>query len=171
MKRFLLLGIMIWGCFSAKAQIWYYIPAGESTETFSGMVFIVIKDNNDVLWHRDEYMNNFKKNLLKDNDYYINTFNKSDYATYGGTTLFGNFPKGVNYNVRSFSSVSFNKLLWEQTTSKCYVYKDAHVPSIKYAFSLDFNTVVHNPEEVNPSYYISCPVEKFIVRRSIDDLF
>lgn len=43
--------------------------------------------------------------------------------------------------------------------------------SFKYAFSLDFKTMVQDPDEVNPSYYTSIPVDKFIVRRSIDDLF
>lgn len=160
---------------SIRAEIWYYIPAGESPETFNSMAFIVVKDNGGVLWYRYEDMNKFKNNLLKDNDYYINAFNKSDYGVYGGTVSYfgivsGNYPKSVNYNVREYSSVTFNRLVLEQTASKCYVYKGADI-SIKYAFSLDFNTVVHNPEKVNPSYYISYPVEKFIVRRSVDDLF
>ena len=177
MKKFLLLGIMIWGCFSAKAQIWYYIPAGKEAESFNDLVTIIIKDTGGALWHRYEWANKLRDNLLKDNDYYSNAFNKSEFVVYKAEYIDSPFAgrvcikeRSVNYNLRSTSSINFERLNLTQTTSKCHVYE---MTSIKknYAISLDFNTLVSDPEKANPSYYISCPVEKFIVRRSIDDLF
>lgn len=167
---------MIWGCFSAKAQIWYYIPAGESTETFNGTVIIIIKDNGNNLWHIREDAYKLKNNLLKDNNYYSNAFNKSKFQVTGGLkSIFGIVTMDMgeektDYNVRVLNSMYFEKLALIQSTSKCYVYKKAYT-DIKYAISLDFNTFIDYPDTANPRYYVSCPVEKFIVRRSIDDLF
>lgn len=178
MKRFLfLLGIMIWGYFSTKAQIWYYIPAGNNPESFNGLVTIIIKDTGGTLWHKQEWANKLKDNLLKDNDYYSNAFNKSEFVVYdaeyidspfGGKVRFKD--RSVNYNLRSYSSINFERLNLIQTTSKCHVYEMTSINN-RYAISLDFNTLISNPEKANPSYYVSCPVDKFIVRRSIDDLF
>lgn len=177
MKKFLLLlSIVIWGHVYAKAQVWYYIPAGESSETFNGTVILIIKDNGNNLWHIRENANTLRNNLLQDNNYYSNAFNKSKYVVTGGSTsIFGIVTmdmgkKKTDYNSKVFNSKYFEKLALIESTSKCYVYKKNYA-NIKYAISLDFNTFIDNPEVANPHYYVSCPVEKFIVRRSIDDLF
>ena len=73
------------------------------------------------------------------------------------------------------TNLIFQRLIILQRTQKSIVCKTSTVNdwdiSFKYAFSLDLKTMVHNPDNVNPLYYTSIPVDKFIVRRSIDDLF
>ena len=73
------------------------------------------------------------------------------------------------------NSLIFNRLIILQRTQKSIVCKTTTANglgiSFKYAFSLDFKTMVQNPDAVNPLYHTSIPVDRFVVRRSIDDLF
>ena len=168
----------------AMAQIWYYIPAGESAESFNGIVWIVIKNNDGGTWKHAIWANAIRQNLLKDNNYYINAFNNSDYVenldfspkgnSGGGFINWDVFKPKEKYNtdIRKSKkySIQFDRLAFAQKETKCTVYKDTYISTL-YAFSLDFKTMIIDPDKVNPSYYTSCSVKNFIVRKSIDDLF
>lgn len=152
--------------FNVMAEIWYYIPAGKNPESYDGYVDIVIRDNRGDLWFYSTTAYSLKNNLLKDNNYYINLFNN---ATFGVNSF-------VNKRyMNSYKGVSFTNLIFNKRETKCIIYEyNFFEPNIRInllAFSLDFNTMIKDPDKVDPRYYTSCSVNNFIVRKSINDLF
>lgn len=181
MKKLLLIITFLVMTIVAKAQVMYFISSGHSPEENNISVYIVVKDNSGQLWNTMVYINTLKKNLLANRNYYVDAFNTGTHtipATY--LPFIGTQSSPARYDENTIVSkhdtnLRFGRLIILQRTQKSIVCKTSTVNdwdiSFKYAFSLDFKTMVQEPDEVNPSYYTSIPVDKFIVRRSIDDLF
>lgn len=181
MKKLLLIITFLVMTIVAKAQVMYFIPSGHSPEENNISVDIVVKDNSGQLWKTMVYIVTLKKNLLANRNYYVDAFNTGTHtipATY--LPFIGTQSSPARYDENTIVSkhdtnLIFQRLIILQRTQKSIVCKTSTVNdwdiSFKYAFSLDLKTMVHNPDNVNPLYYTSVPVDKFIVRRSIDDLF
>lgn len=181
MKKLLLIITFLVMTIVAKAQVMYFISSGHSPEENNISVYIVVKDNSGQLWNTMVYINTLKKNLLANRNYYVDAFNTGTHtipATY--LPFIGTQSSPARYDENTIVSkhdtnLRFQRLIILQRTQKSIVCKTSTVNdwdiSFKYAFSLDFKTMVQDPDEVNLSYYTSIPVDKFIVRRSIDDLF
>lgn len=165
----------------AKAQVMYFIPSGHSPEENNIYVDIVVKDNSGQLWKTTVWSGTLKNNLLANRNYYVDAFNTGTHtipATYLPFTGTQYSPARYDENIivsKHDTNLKFERLIILQRTQKSIVCKTSRVDimaiSDKYAFSLDFKTMVQNPDKVNPSYYTSILVDRFIVRRSIDDLF
>lgn len=118
-----------------------------------------------------------KDHLLKDKNYYVNAFNKSEYGHDGGPqyNILGEYmntlPVVVHdyYRVYGNGEIYFNKLFLVQTRTKCRIYKTHD--NYQFAFSLDYNTFIEDFDKANPRYSNSVPLERLIVRKSVDDLF
>lgn len=163
---------------TAKSEIWYYLESGHSPEESGQFVFvrIVIKDNSGQLWLYSESIDKIKQNLLNNRNYYIDAFNKGTYVQLsGGFILNGKQIVEPTYDKNRMTShpmldTWLKRLIVSEKTEKCYVMENVSDHQ-KYAFSFDFETMIKNCDRVNPVYYTSVPVDRFIVRRSIDDLF
>lgn len=181
MKKLLFIITFLVMTIVAKAQVMYFIPSGHSPEENNISVDIVVKDNSGQLWRTMVHINTLKKNLLANRNYYVDAFNTGTHtipATY--LPFIGTQISPARYDENTILSkhdknLIFRRMIILQRTQKSIVCKTSTdndwVISFKYAFSLDFKTMVQDPDEVNPSYYTSIPVDRFIVRRSIDDLF
>ncbi len=170
MKKIFFSLVMLLISMTAKSEIWYYILSGHSPEESNITVDIVIKDNSGQLWRTFEDIQTFKQHLLNNRDYYIDAFNKGTH-TGGGDPFFG-VPSYTDEN-QIFSPMiqyAFSRLIFLKKTEKSYVLKDSKIGT-QYAFSFDFETMIQDCNRVNPVYHTSVPVDRFIVRRSIDDLF
>lgn len=161
---------------SAKAEIWYYLPSGVSPESSNTYVTVIIKDNSGQLWHYLEPISTLKQNLLNNRDYYIDAFNKGKYAQTEELAASGlQIYLKPSYDKNKMSSPMLSggwitRLIVLEKTQKTYVLEESFSHH-KYAFSFDFKTMVQNCDKVNPTYYTPVPVDRFIVRRSVDDLF
>ena len=163
---------------TAKSEIWYYIDSGHSPEESNIQVTIVIKDNSGQLWSYSEPISTLKQNLLNNRDYYIDAFNKGTHKIDDGyySSVFGKQLLQPTYDENKILSPMlrsygfFARLIVLEKTEKSYVVEDSFSHG-KIAFSFDFKTMVGGCDKVNPIYCTSVPVDRFIVRRSIDDLF
>ena len=182
MKKLLLIITFLVMTIVAKAQVMYFIPSGHSPEENNISVDIVVKDNSGQLWMcSSTYISTLKQNLLANRNYYVDAFNTGTHtipATY--LTFIGTQISPARYDENTIlakhdTNLIFQRLIILQRTQKSIVCKTTKASdlgiSFKYAFSLDFKTMVQNPDNVNPLYHTSVPVDRFIVRRSIDDLF
>lgn len=175
MKKLLASLMLLLFSVGAMAQVWYYVPAGVDPETGEDLAVIIIKDTGGTLWIYDKSLGAVRNCFLKDNDFYVNAFNYSKIRKRG----IGQTP---DYNTRVVThkgiDIYFYKLECKSKNAKCYVYKHTSPnPFVRnythsdIAISLDFNTLVLFAETATPHYYTSTPEEKFIVRKSVDDLF
>ena len=172
MKKLLLIITFLVMTIVAKAQVMYFILSGHSPE----------ENNSGQLWMcSSTYISTLKQNLLANRNYYVDAFNTGTHtipATY--LPFIGTQISPARYDENTIVSkhdtnLIFRRLIILQRTQKSIVCKTTKASdldiSFKYAFSLDFKTMVQNPDNVNPLYHTSVPVDRFIVRRSIDDLF
>ena len=168
--------------FAANAQVLYFIPSGHSPEESNTTVTIIVKDNSGQLWVSPNHsIISIKNNLLKNRDFYVEAFNNGTHyipASYApfSTVKIADAKIDENYIRTKYSDLYFHRLIVLQRTQKSIVCKyefgsGFNVGSSKYAFSLDLKKMVYDPDVVNPLHYTSFPVDRFIVRRSIDDLF
>lgn len=183
MKKFFLSIVLALLSMTAHAEIWYYIQSGNEPEAYIGPIIVVVRDNNGQLWRTDTALKNIQSILLriKNKNYYIDVFNS---GIVGGTWDRNGDPVAVPngddpYTRYCKHSVLFRRLDVEQRTSKCYVLNQPYTRfngqicyfEHKIALSLDYKTLVYNCEDAHPVYYTSVPIERFIVRKSVDDLF
>lgn len=180
-KLFLIITFLVMSII-AKAQVMYFIPSGHSPEENNISVDIVVKDNSGQLWMcSSTYIVTVKQKLLANRNYYVDAFNTGTHtipATYLPFIGTQSSPARYDENIivaKHDNSLIFKRLIILQRTQKSIVCKTTTANgldiSFKYAFSLDFKTMVQNPDAVNPLYHTSISVDRFVVRRSIDDLF
>lgn len=161
---------------TAKSEVWYYLESGHSPEESGIYGYIVIKDNSGQLWLYLESIHTLRQNLLNNRNYYIDAFNKGVYVQLsGGFIVNGKQVLEPTYDKNRITShpmlnTWLCRLIVSEKTKKSYVMEDGY-NHLKYAFSFDFKTMIKNCDRVYPTYYTSIPVDRFIVRRSIDDLF
>ena len=164
---------------AAKAEIWYYLPSGQSPESSGGvleMVIIVIKDNSGQLWLIRERKDEVKAKLSRNINYYVDSFNRGSHQEPSRQAWDSYVPPFMTppviqgeYNENKIFSgnLTFYKKKVLEKTGKCIVVDDG---SNKLAISLDYKTLVvmyigsHR-------YYSSIPGERFVVRRNVDDYF
>ena len=158
------------------AQVYYYIPAGRSPEDYNGgwaYVDIVVRDTDGYLWYLSTQVETFKQNLLKNRDYYVDAFNNGSHtgggSTYNGMYITISNPDKYDENKIYTKAGCFERMIIDEKTAKSYVLTCPH--NGQAAISHDFETFVKDCNKVNPRYYTSVPVDRFIVRRSVDDLF
>lgn len=181
MKRILFVLVFLVAFIEVKADIWYYIQSGHSPEESNATVHIVIKDNSGQLWMvGDLTTTNVKSCLLKNRNFYIDTFNQGTHVEPTQYSVFGTKINDATYRENmvftKYSDLIFYRLIVLERTQKSFVCKKDYSGSgfllnQKYAFSLDFKTMVEKPDAISPLYYTAISVDKFIVRRNIDDLF
>lgn len=140
---------------ASMAEDYYYIQSGNNPETYKGPVIIIITATDGSVWRHWTGATELKSRLLKDNKFYTNAFNNGECNTYG-TQVFREFKKQGLW-------VLFCRLNLDKKRTKCNIYD-------RYAISLDFKTMIVDPESASLVYYTSVPKEEFIVRKSVDDL-
>ena len=186
MKKFFLSIVLALLSMTAHAEIWYYIQSGCNLENYNGPVILVIRDNDGYLWTMYQGRESIQNNLLQNQNYYIDLFNNgilNGYHDKNGMPVASRkgdpfSPPGSPYCLICRDFYSFSRLDVEKKTSKCYVLYDAFLcngdptrTKRRNALSLDFETLIHDCQNANPVYYTSVPQERFIVRKSVDDLF
>lgn len=175
MKKIFFSLVMLLISMTAKSEIWYYLESGLSPEGNDGYVYVVIKDNSGQLWMHKELIGTLKQCLLDNQNHYIDAFNTGSHMSAGSYDfVYEAFSKPKYFEDRIFNyklKVYFSKLTILERTKKSYVVEDKYSSYTKYAISFDFGTMIKDCDKVNPLYYTSIPVDRFIVRRSIDDLF
>lgn len=183
MKKFFLSIVLALLSMTAHAEIWYYVQSGCNLENYNGPVILVIRDNDGYLWTTTQGREQIQNNLLQNQNYYIDLFNTgvlNGYHDSNGNPVASRkgdpfSPQGSPYLLicRHFSS--FQRLDVEKKTSKCYVlyyaFMDPTRTRRREALSLDYKTLIINCQDANPIYYTSVPQQRFIVRKSVDDLF
>lgn len=180
MKKYLLSLVLALLSVTAHSEIWYYINSGHEPETYNGQVRIVIRDNNGQLWQEIFKADEVRNYLLRDRNFFINLFNSS---IVGGKHDANGYPVTDPYGKPYYRSYArfgyFHKLVVQKRTSKCNVLQEWYLNGLngigclpeRIAISLDYKTYIYNCEVANPVYFVSVPVERFIVRKSVDDLF
>ena len=186
MKKLFLSIVLALLSMTAHAQIWYYIQSGCNVENYKGLVILVIRDGDGYLWTTTQGHKEIQNNLLKNQNYYINLFNNgilNGYHDKNGNPVAcrkGDYfsPQGSPYCLICRHYQSFSRLDVEKKTSKCYVLYNAFLSKgdptrnrRRNALSLDYKTLIIDCQDANPIYYTSVPQERFIVRKSVDDLF
>ena len=167
----------------AKAQVMYFILSGHSPDENNLPISIVVKDNSGQLWMcSSTYIVTVKQNLLANRNYYVDAFNTGSHTIpskylpyyYGTEKAVNRCDENIIWSKQNYNLI-FRRLIILQRTQKSIVCESAKMSdgefSFKYAFSLDFKTMIDNPDRVNPLYHTSVPVDRFIERSSIDDLF
>lgn len=190
MKKFFLSIVLALLSMTAHAEIWYYVQSGCNLENYNGPVILVIRDNDGYLWTTTQGREQIQNNLLQNQNYYIDLFNTgilNGYHDRNGNPVASRkgdpfSPQGSPYCLICRYFYSFSRLNVEKKTSKCYVLYNAYLCNLLYngdptrtrdrnALSLDYKTLIINCQDANPIYYTSVPQERFIVRKSVDDLF
>lgn len=159
MKKCFLTMVLMTLFVRVSAQVYYYVEEGKDPySTSAGMVLVLVRDNSGYLWLYGEDISLVQQNLMKNRDYYVNAFNN------GGRT---------EDSVGFYLALGINK-----KTAKCYVCKIEKklftFNSWMYrdiALGLDFQTLILNADTSDPMYFQSYPVDTFIPRHSVDDLF
>ena len=191
MKRFFSLLLLLPFVVCANAQVWYYVDSktdittGTSSRAINQHYTIVlVKDSSGDLWINwnfgDDSLSALKK--MKDAfalspNFYVNAFNNSTYLEYGTK-----YNPMVDYNTRTYTDnrlgtyglrgyFSFVKLRHVESLQKCNVYEYNQGAKFRVAISLDYKTVIKDPDSSNPCYFTSYSPEDFITHRSADDLF
>lgn len=176
MKKILLCAVMMLVCIVAQAEVYYYIESGTSPESSNGSVQVIVKDNSGQLWILAyEDISSLRQNLLNNRNFYVDLFNKGSHIEPVRTLPFtGSYVAGGTYheNIIFNGNKIFHRMILLEKTQKCYVLQsDYSFFNKKDALSFDYKTLIHDCDKVSPSYYTSVPVDRFIVRRSVDDLF
>ena len=163
MNKILFSLILMLMSIAAQAEIWYYIPAGQSPKGGGGLenpVYIVIKDNNGQLWGTLETKTQFKEFVAENLNWYIEEFNSPQKDEWSDDD------HKCSQHFKDFWKISI-----KERTAKYFILFARNWGRGKCALSLDFKTLIMNADKEVPCYYQSVPIERFVVRRNVDDLF
>lgn len=171
------------------AEIWYYIPSGKNPKEFGHFssngdwMYVIVRDNSGQFWIHCTDAWDFKNNLFKNTNYYLDAFNKGILWN-GGNYDANGFPRmdTPHEKVKYFidkdqlnKRTIFSRLIILDKTSKCTTSKctDSYYFGVRgnYAFSLDYKTMIKNYDSRYPKYYTCIPLQQFVERQSLDDLF
>lgn len=166
MKKFFLSIVLVLLSVTAHAEIWYYIKSGTSPESNEGSAYVLVRDNSGQLWLAFQYVYVLKNNLLKNRNYYVDAFNRGSHRIFQFTTSVYD-----EHRLYCYGSWSFSRYALSERTAKCYIMKSTDGSNASFALGLDYKTLIFGYDSVNPAYYTSIPVDCFIVRKNVDDLF
>lgn len=167
MKKFFLSIVLALLSMTAHAEIWYYIQSGKSPESNEGFAYVLVRDNSGQLWLALQEVYILKNKLLKNRNYYADAFNRGSHQTFDCLT---NRSVYNEHNMYCAGGLIFFRYALSERTAKCYIMKSTEFTQ-PFALGLDYKTLIFRFMSVNPDYYTSVPVDRLIVRKSVDDLF
>lgn len=165
MKKFFLSIVLALLSMTAHAEIWYYIQSGKSPESNEGFAYVLVRDNTGQLWLALQEVYILKNNLLKNRNYYADAFNRGSHQTFDCLT---NRSVYDEHHIYCGGNMTFCRYVLLERTAKCFIMKST---STSFALGLDYKTLIFQYNSVTPNYYTSIPVDRLIVRKSVDDLF
>lgn len=168
MKKFFLSIVLALLSMTAHAEVWYYIQSGKSPESDEGFAYVLVRDNSGQLWLAFQEVYVLKNNLLKNRDYYVDAFNRGSHQTFEWLT---NRFVYDEHHIYCGGTRTFSRYALLERTAKCYIMKTTDGINSSFALGLDYKTLIFRYDSVNPVYYTSIPVDRLIVRKSVDDLF